>query len=97
MSELSPQGEREALLSALLDISINQFQMIASKLPADHEAFTDPDVSDLAGAYFGSMMNAMNPEDRNSSQLMFQAVAQMCDETLKKVVRIFGTLPEGVD
>jgi len=91
------QNQREQLLASLLDITIEQFRSRLAEL-ADEQFENIPDeVNYLSGSYFQNMIEASEETDEvrqaGKIQLMFQAVAQMSDDTLHAVVKLFGKDP----
>lgn len=84
------QTEREQMLMALLDITLEQFQeRIATLTDAD---LVDEAVSEYGGHYY-THLQASADGVPGAQQLMMQTIATMADDTLRGVVRMFGKDP----
>lgn len=94
---LSPQARRELLLGAWLDITNDRF---VARIQELHDAGSleavDEAVNDYAGRYI-TALQASASGDPEAPQMMWQAVSAMADATLLEAVRLFGTVPAGVE
>lgn len=89
------QYERELLVGAFLDITVEQF--FDKKDAAIREIENTPAESQIANAIFHLNESCRDDIDDDQfwthRQCYIQAIALMSDKTLKTAVKAFGTLP----